>query len=203
MTFEGKLNKMSDLPSPISTMPIKKIVENQTRLRNAANELLKVIGDRESAVNFVKPQIDSLILQVQRYITECASRGDMKEAEKEAKVQKNVIYDEKQRIAMRMEGFNQKDNSAWFELTKRFGQNIKRNELMNIAQVLANAADIKLDRDAKRRKSVLLKWFDEHWARIRPLLDYVVIEGNENNDYVLDDSESPVEEDFLITELIR
>ena len=186
-------------------MPIKKIVENQARFRDAANELLKTIGSNESSVSFVKPQIDSLILQVQRYITECASRCDMEEVGCETKVQKNNIYDERERIAMRMEGFNQKDNCAWLELTKRFGQNIKRSELMNIAQVLADAANIKLDRDAKRRKSVLLKWFDEHWTRIRPLLDYIVLEGDgeENSDYVLEDPDSPAGAEFLVEDLLR
>jgi hypothetical protein len=35
---------------------------------------------------------------------------------------------------------------------------------------------VHLDRDAKRRKSVLLKWFEENWNAIYPFLDYVVLE---------------------------
>lgn len=85
---------------------------------------------------------------------------------------------EKQRINSRLNGFNPKDNTVWREITSRFGANIKQPELLSIAQVLASSASIKLDRDAKRRKSVLIKWFEENWAQIQPFLDYVVLEDS-------------------------
>lgn len=85
---------------------------------------------------------------------------------------------EKERIAERLAGFNPKDNSVWHEITQRFGASIKQPELLSIANVLAQNANIKLDRDAKRRKSVLIKWFEENWSSIRPFLDYVVLEDS-------------------------
>jgi hypothetical protein len=85
---------------------------------------------------------------------------------------------EKQRIADRLGTFNSKDNTAWTEITARFGLNIKQPELLNIATVLATKANIKLDRDAKRRKAVLLKWFQENWAILSPFLDFVVLEDS-------------------------
>jgi hypothetical protein len=85
---------------------------------------------------------------------------------------------EKERIADRLNGFNVKDNSVWRAITKRFGANLKQQELLSIAKVLASHANVKLDRDAKRRKSVLVKWFDEHWEELTPFLDYVVLEDN-------------------------
>jgi hypothetical protein len=83
---------------------------------------------------------------------------------------------EKERIAERLGGFNSKDNVVWKEITHRFGSNLKQPELLSIAHVLASHAGLKLDRDAKRRKSVLVKWFDEHWSQLCPYLDYVVLE---------------------------
>jgi hypothetical protein len=83
---------------------------------------------------------------------------------------------EKARIAQRLGTFNAKDNAVWKEICARFGNNIKQPELRSIANVLASHANLKLDRDATRRKSVLIKWFDEHWAQIEPYLDYVVLE---------------------------
>jgi hypothetical protein len=38
---------------------------------------------------------------------------------------------------------------------------------------------MKLDHDAKRRKTVLIKWFEENWTAIAPFLDYIVLEGNQ------------------------
>jgi len=85
---------------------------------------------------------------------------------------------EKERIAGRLSGFNPKDNNAWREITQRFGANIKQPELLSIAQVLSSHANIKLDRDAKRRKAVLLKWFEENWLTIKPFLEFVVLEDS-------------------------
>jgi hypothetical protein len=82
----------------------------------------------------------------------------------------------KKRIASRLDGFNPKDTPAWREITRRFGASIKQPELVSIASVLAQSTNIKLDRDAKRRKAVLIKWFEENWTTIEPFLDYVVLE---------------------------
>ena len=82
---------------------------------------------------------------------------------------------ERERISSRLEGFNPRDNPVWREITHRFGSNIKQPELLSIANVLSQSARIKLDRDAKRRKTVLIKWFQENWTSIYPYLDYVVL----------------------------
>lgn len=85
---------------------------------------------------------------------------------------------EKDRIISRMQGFDPKDNEVWRRITQRFGANVKQPELLSIATVLSQTANVKLDRDAKRRKTVLIKWFQENWAAISPYLDYVVLEDN-------------------------
>jgi hypothetical protein len=85
---------------------------------------------------------------------------------------------EKERISGRLGDFNPKDSPVWREITRRFGKNLKQPELLSMANVLASNAGIKLDRDARRRKTVLLKWFDENWTVIQPYLDYVVFENN-------------------------
>ena len=90
------------------------------------------------------------------------------------------VTKEKERIANRLGNFNPKDTPVWREITQRFGSSIKQPELLSIATVLAQNANIKLDRDAKRRKSVLVKWFEENWQIIRPYLDYVVLEESHN-----------------------
>jgi hypothetical protein len=83
---------------------------------------------------------------------------------------------EKDRIARRLGGSNAKDSPVWKAITQRFGSNIKQPELLSMAQVLAAQANVRLDRDAKRRKSVLIKWFEENWTAVEPFLQYVVLE---------------------------
>jgi hypothetical protein len=84
---------------------------------------------------------------------------------------------EHQRIMSRLVGYSSKDSGVWREIVRRFGKKIKQPELVSIAAAVAHSADVRLDRDAKRRKKVLIKWFEEHWAAIAPFLDYVVLEN--------------------------
>lgn len=100
-------------------------------------------------------------------------------------VQKISVQREKDRISQRLGNFNPKDNEVWRFLTLRFGQNIKQQELLSIADVLSKNAGIKLDRDAKRRKSVLIKWFEENWQQIKPYINYVVLDDGENGNVIL------------------
>lgn len=83
---------------------------------------------------------------------------------------------EKIRVFKRLSGFVAKESMVWMELTRRFGDNLKHGELLSIAEVVSVNANILLDRDAKRRKTVLIKWFQENWAQIHPFLNYVVLE---------------------------
>jgi hypothetical protein len=47
---------------------------------------------------------------------------------------------------------------------------------VSIRELVAQILRIKLDRDARRRKPVILKWFDENWFAIQPLLLHVVLD---------------------------
>lgn len=100
---------------------------------------------------------------------------------------------EKLRIFSRLKGFKPKDSLVWTEITRRFGAEIKHGELLSIAEVVAANAGIQLDRDAKRRKSVLIKWFEENWFQILPYLNYVILEDkkNQNNGSVMSNYQTP------------
>jgi hypothetical protein len=49
-------------------------------------------------------------------------------------------------------------------------------ELISIGHLVAARVGIRPDRDARRRKSVMLKWFEENWTVIEPLLGSIVLE---------------------------
>ena len=76
----------------------------------------------------------------------------------------------------KFEGTQAKNGVAWREISAKFGSNVKLPELVSIATVLANAAKIKLDRVAKRRKNSLIQWFHEKWDVVSPFFKYVVLE---------------------------
>lgn len=86
------------------------------------------------------------------------------------------LNEEKLRVAERLHGFNPKNNLVTNYLSQRFGKHIKHTELLSIANILSSNTNIKLDRDAKRRKAVLLKWFEEHWVFLCPYINFIVLE---------------------------
>ena len=88
----------------------------------------------------------------------------------------NYVEKERERVKKRVDGFEWRDSEVWITLTAKFGPRLNHEELTSIAELIAGHADLKIDRDAKRRKVVLLKWFEEHWSIVRSLLPVIVLE---------------------------
>jgi hypothetical protein len=82
------------------------------------------------------------------------------------------------RIHRRLEGFNWQKSCAWMHLCCQFGPRLNQEELVSIAELVGNYLGIRLDRDARRRKVVMIKWFEEHWTTIQPLLRLIVLAAN-------------------------
>jgi hypothetical protein len=79
------------------------------------------------------------------------------------------------RIQRRLDGFNWPKSRAWAHLSCQFGPRLNQEELVSIAELVGNYLGIRLDRDARRRKIVMIKWFEEHWTAIQPILRIVVL----------------------------
>ena len=83
---------------------------------------------------------------------------------KKAKAKKNNQNDfERLHNRQRMAGFDEKTSRAYTFLCKRFGPKMSQQEMLSLAQVVTDTLDIPLDREASRRKKVLIKWFDENY----------------------------------------
>lgn len=80
---------------------------------------------------------------------------------------------EKARIETRLNGFSPQGSPAWKGLTSLYGKSISQTFLVQLACQISLKLNIPLDRDAKRRKKVLIKWFDEHWIEVLPLLPII------------------------------
>ena len=91
----------------------------------------------------------------------------------------NSTEKEKERINERLGVFDPKQ--TWQKICDQFGPNIKHPELVSIASVVAGVLGIKLDRDAKRRKKVLIKWFEENWTIIAPILPKIQLQEPNSN----------------------
>lgn len=163
---------------------------NQQRLRDGANRLILAVGNDEQKALALQQVIDSITQKVQNSI---ASQVGL-ERQIEPSEEGDRATAEKRRVAQRLAGFDVKGSQVWREISARFGANIKQGELTSIASEIAKTANIRLDRDAKRRKMVLLRWFEENWEQIQPYLEYVVIEetnSSEEQQQPSDEDENP------------
>ncbi|KAK8891581.1 hypothetical protein M9Y10_028794 [Tritrichomonas musculus] len=88
---------------------------------------------------------------------------------------------ERKRVSNRLNGFSIKDSIAWQEICKRFGPNLNQSELLSMAEIIGQQAGIKVDREAKRRKEVLIKWYEENIVIIRKMLPFFKLEDTEGN----------------------
>jgi hypothetical protein len=80
---------------------------------------------------------------------------------------------ERLKIDQRIRNFDMKHSPAWHELKRRGWDRLSQAELLSIAQLLGKKLSIHVDREAKRRKNVLVKWFEENLSRLSPLLDCI------------------------------
>jgi hypothetical protein len=86
---------------------------------------------------------------------------------------------EKERIARRLAGSDCGRRLAYAELCRRFGAKLTHPALCDIAEPVAARAGVRLDRDAKRRKDVLLQWFVEHWPALTSYLGSMLLANGE------------------------
>jgi hypothetical protein len=88
---------------------------------------------------------------------------------------------ERRRVDARLNGFSLKESPAWRMIIRRFGENLNQMELLSLAQVLSDRLNLKIDREAKRRKEVLIKWYDENFRAISEVLPYVYLEDKDGH----------------------
>lgn len=147
--------------------------EDQTsfiRLETAIQSITKCCNNNKSCLFDVQLSLSHLLDSLNNNI-----QSDF------TKSLENQICD-KSKINSRIQGFDQKNCLVWKEICKKFGSSLSHNELLSIAQVIASNCNIKVDRDAKRRKEVLIKWFDENTEVILPFLNYMKIDDGMNDE---------------------
>ncbi|KAK8864939.1 hypothetical protein M9Y10_010466 [Tritrichomonas musculus] len=74
-------------------------------------------------------------------------------------------------VAKKLADFNYKDSKAWQKLSAKFGEKINLNEALSLAEIVSYHLDIQLYREYRRRKSMLIKWFDENLELIWPFIE--------------------------------
>ena len=83
---------------------------------------------------------------------------------------------------LRIKRFNEKEPVSYQTLCSLLGEKPSQQELLSLAQVLSAKLNIPLDREAVRRKKILIIWFDEHFAKIEPFMreNVLIVDKNGN-----------------------
>lgn len=80
-----------------------------------------------------------------------------------------------------------KNGRAYAKITEKFGLDIRVFELQAIASTICKkiqqrGIQLKMTRDAKRKKSELYRWFDQHWEQVGPMVEKVVFVQSDGDD---------------------
>ena len=76
---------------------------------------------------------------------------------------------------IRMRGWNMKESKGFKYLTSILNGNVSLHNCRVLAQTVEAYMGLQLDREAFRRKSVCVKWFDENYELIRPFVDKHIV----------------------------
>jgi hypothetical protein len=76
-------------------------------------------------------------------------------------------------------GFDWQESERWAYHCWKFGRKLSQEELVSNGRLVAVKLRIKLDRDARRRKAVMVKWFEENWLSSERLLRSVIVDKND------------------------
>jgi hypothetical protein len=91
--------------------------------------------------------------------------------------------DQAKKVLARLDGFDAENCAVVQELRATFSAGVTNEELRSIARLLCEKcpSKLKLDRDARRDGRVLIKWYQENWAFISPLLQNIELRDEDGH----------------------
>jgi hypothetical protein len=86
-----------------------------------------------------------------------------------------ALRQEREEIMNRVRDFDMTKSPAFRAFQQRQLTSRKFAEIISICEVLADQANVPMDRETKRRKPVLFKWLDTNWTRLEPCLQFLTL----------------------------
>jgi hypothetical protein len=121
-----------------------------------------------------------MVASLELFRTEISSPND-----EEFLSHKTGLRKEGQHIAQVLQNFNYETSDAWAFLTHHFSSGVRHRELNSIALITSKTFNIpRVTRDAQRSYPMLIKWFQDNWGAIEPILPLVSL--RDENDRPID-----------------
>lgn len=167
--------------------------QQNDKINKALNSIKEISIKYPDNTNLLKEKLIKL-LNVLKYPDRNQAQLDPSSAQSSsslAEYPRTQNESERKKIDERLRGFSLNESAAWKDICDRFGPNLNQTELLSIAEVLCYEVNhsqrnfpLKVDREAKRRKEVLIKWFDENYVDLQPHLKTIVLE--DENGLIID-----------------
>jgi hypothetical protein len=75
------------------------------------------------------------------------------------------------------ENANMYRNPVIGPLEEMFGRKLKQRELATYGKIVAERLSLKLDRETKRNRAKLLRWYSDNWEALRPMMQEIIHSG--------------------------
>jgi hypothetical protein len=86
------------------------------------------------------------------------------------------VQNERKSLNDRIELFDPVSSPWHHTLEERGLINMRFPEMLALVEVMADYVNLSIDRESKRRKTVLFEWVDRHWAVLAPVLPLISVE---------------------------
>jgi hypothetical protein len=94
-------------------------------------------------------------------------------------------WKEGRQVAALLRHFDFENCEAWRALTHQFSSGVRHKELSSVALVISHCFHVPaITRDARRSYPVLIKWFNDHWGKIQPIMPLIAL--HDEDDEIID-----------------
>jgi len=146
---------------------------NKTRIETFLKDIIEICKKDPMKIEVVSVNFKSLLSVMKHY-------------ERAPRLYNHIIEDAESTFNAQMEAQIQPDkrydgekvrNPVIMELERVFGRKLKQTDLQHIGTAISNKTGLKLDRETKRSKVLLVKWFTINWRIVQDNLTAINLES--------------------------
>jgi hypothetical protein len=134
------------------------------RYQHARNHLVDLSGSDAAACPKIRAHLQQLLSNLA-----CESSGASE-----------ALQLERSQIDSRIKDFDLLTSLPYQRFQERGWDAMKFPELVSVCEILAREAGVTIDREAKRRKTVLYKWLADNWAVLDPQIDCIELKFSDD-----------------------
>jgi hypothetical protein len=134
---------------------LSRMSEGTARYEHARAQLLQLIGS--------DPESSSAIHAHVRQLLDALTQSPTGSSD--------ALHQERSLLEARLRNFDLASSPPYQLFQAKGWHSMKFPEMVSVCEVLAKESHVPMDREAKRRKTVLFKWLSDNWMQLKPQID--------------------------------